>query len=180
MNQYLLFPHRHTNSLPARLAGIGLMVLGVVMTIKLDFWAIPFVPIGWVLFASKKGVEIDKMQREFRNYTSYMGYRIGVWHDVDKYPYLTLVKSRKTPKLKNASVYEEQSINEYFDVCMLSKSHRGRVHLLIDLQEAEARNEAIRISDELGKEFMPYVPPKKKKSRRANYSRKRKPEENVD
>jgi hypothetical protein len=180
MNQYLLFPHRNTYSTPIRLLGIALMILGAIMTFNLDFWAIPLVPIGWVLIMSKKGVEVDKLQREFRNYTSYLGYRVGVWHDVDKYPYITIVKSRKKPKLKNASVYEEQIVSEFFDVCMLSKSHRGRVHLLMGISEDEARSQAIRISDDLGKEFMPYVPPKKKKSRRANYSRKRQPEENVD
>lgn len=180
MNQYLLFPHRNSHSTPIRIAGLALMVLGVVMTIKLDFWALAFIPFGLILFSSKKGVEIDKMQHEYRHYTSYLGYRTGVWHDSDKYPYLTLVRSRKKPKLKNASVYEEQIVSDFFDVCLLSKSHRGRVHLLIGLDEDQARNEAIRISDELGKEYMPYTPPVKKKSRKANYSRKRQTEENKD
>jgi hypothetical protein len=180
MNQYLLFPHRNSHSTPIRIAGIALMVLGAVMTFKLDFWAIPLIPFGLVLLTSKKGVEIDKMQHEYRHYTSYLGYRTGIWHDSDKYPYLSLVKSRKKPKLKNASVYEEQIVSDFYDVCLLSKSHRGRVYLMIGLEEMQAKNEAIRISDELGKEYMPYTPPQKKKSKRANYSRKRQPEDKQD
>jgi hypothetical protein len=181
MSQFLTFVHRRSNSLPVRISGLVLVAFGIFMTIQADFWAIPIIFIGWVLFSSKKGVEIDKMQQEFRNYTSYLGYRVGSWHSLDKYPMVTLVRSRKRPKLKYASAYEEQNLAEYFDVCLLSKSHRGRVHLIIGMLAEEAKQEAIRISDELNREFVSFEPPKKKRNKYSlRDSRRRNPQPDED
>jgi hypothetical protein len=174
MDQFLTFSHRRANSLPVRLIGVALMGIGVFMVVKTDYWAGSFIPVGWILLSSKKGVEIDKMSHEFRNYTSYLGYRTGVWHDLDKYPYVTIVKSRKQPKVKYASAYEEQDFKHFFDVCLLSKSHRGRVHIIIGLEEESARQAAFKLADDTGKEVVGYAPPKPKGGRRSlRDSRKR-------
>jgi hypothetical protein len=177
MSQYLTFHHRHTNSLAIRLSGIVLMGMGLFIIYKQEYWAFALIIIGLVLYGSKKGIEIDKMQQEFRNFTSYLGYRVGAWHSLEKYPYVTLVRSRKRPKLKYASAYEDQNIEEYFDVCLLSKSHRGRVHLLIGLGEVEARKEAFQVADAINKELVDFEPPKKKRNKYSlRDSRKRNPD----
>lgn len=75
------------------------------------------------LFCSQ-GIEIDKENGQFRNYTSFFGWKTGQWKSLKSYT--TLVVSDRS---ESQNIFDYFRINKGFDLFLTNRTHRNQLFL---------------------------------------------------
>lgn len=80
--------------------GVGVLVLGGIGFAFSWMIALPIIACAIGLFASTTGVQINTDTKEYRNYASIFGYKIGTWKSASSIIKVTLVLSTERSTIK--------------------------------------------------------------------------------
>ena len=105
--------------------------------------------LGSFLGTSSYGSEIDVINNRFREYGSVFGIKKGKWFNLNSMPFLGIFKSRSGYLIYGRSTNSTTVIDDYFDVCLMSNSHRKR----IVLQKFKTKEEALNFTEMLEKKI---------------------------
>jgi hypothetical protein len=117
-----------------RVIGAFLMFLGVVLVLLLNalFFVIGilFFIIGAYLLTGAHGVQIDIVNKQFREYNSILSWKRGEWIPLQKYPYLTILKANTSIRSSDITgVNTSTQTISALGIYLLSETHRNR-HLI--------------------------------------------------
>lgn len=157
-------------ALPIVIGGVVLPISGCAVVFESPIIGIIMLTLGSFFWSSSYGVQIDSDLLKFREYGSMFGINMGNWKSLDKVPYLSIVKGREGMRIHSMSNRSTSSIDDCFEVCLLTKSHRQRVVV----QKFDGINEALnfgrKLASKLGKELVQFNPivSEKTRNRRMN------------
>ncbi len=139
---------------PLKAGGFLLMLVGVVIaisaTVATTIMAVLFILVGGFFSTASTGIILDSKTKSIKHYTSILGYKKGNYRTLDDYPFITTLQKNKGSAGKERIVFE---------VYMLSKSHRGKTLVHINIS-AQAANEGMKqIADAFNLEITKYNEP---------------------
>ena len=152
-------------------AAVGLAILltkgwGIVAGIILIFAGLYFA-------ATHAGILIDPANKAVRHYTSYFGLRYGTWKEYPTYSHICVIRREKKKK-RFFEENEDTGESPYqFEVCLVSRSFRGKVllEILNDRESAEFR--ASRYAEDMTALVTEYVSPGKVSGEKSGKSQQR-------
>lgn len=107
--------------------GYVFLAIGLLLIIGSPFLGIGLALIGTFGAFAKAGVQINANERMFREYTDLFGLKTGKWQSMDGFTDLAVLKKRITTTAHSRTNQSATtSSDEYFDVCLLDKSHRRK------------------------------------------------------
>ena len=156
------------HSFPGPVIAVGVLIslIGLLfLTILLPMFLIVFLPLGLFISAigaffwsSKYGFQIDTLTNKFREYGSVYGFKRGEWRSLDKYPFITVLKSRLGATLYTRNHNSVTLIDDSFEVTLLNATHRVKVVVRKYQGQHAAQKFAEQFSEQYGKALVKYNP----------------------
>jgi hypothetical protein len=163
-----------------RFAGWILIVAGLITAYLQSPIALLISVVGVMMALLKKFVHIDTERHRIRiskSFTSYLPR--GKWHGLQNYPFVTLIRRVLSSSVTNYGGQQSGSTgsNTYYDVLLLSNSHRSKIVINRLMDKDAAWSYAEEMARVLAREVVPYKPQKasprpQQKPRRSASSRK--------
>ena len=163
-----------------RFAGWVLIVSGLATAYVQSPIAILISVFGVVVALLKKFVDVDPERHKIRISKSFFSFLpSGKWHGLQNYPFVTLMRRTLSSSVTNYGGQQSTSSgsNIYYDVLLLSNSHRSKIVINRFSDRDAAQSYANEIAKLLAREVVPYKPQKvrsrpKRKGRGGVSSRK--------
>ena len=161
-----------TNSLghsfpnPVIAVGILISTIGLLfLTIFLPSFILVFLPLGILISAvgaffwsSTYGFQLDTTTNNFREYGSVYGIKRGEWKSLDKYPFITVLKSRMGATLYTRNHSSITLIEDAYEITLLSSTHRTKVVVQKFKKIETAKINAEKFASEFDKEIVKFNP----------------------
>lgn len=151
------------------LIGYLLLIASVVLVFLFGFFPSAFLMIvSMVMISLVEGVQVDSSNKKFRSYFSFLGIKKGKWQELDKFPFLSVLRTNKQQNLGLgfAPVAGISLKFVKYEICLLSETHYDRLLL----KAVDQKEEALRIVEEyslkLNKPVVEYHPKQISKRRR--------------
>lgn len=143
---------------PAVLGGYIFLFFGIFSVF--DNWplGLSLLLLGIYLSLTFCGVEIDLNKKLFREYVQYFGIKSGKWIELDKYSDLSILKSKEKSTIYSRTNIATSDSTIYYDLFLLSKSHRTKILLKRYSNKEEALEEGNNYAIKLDKELKNYNP----------------------
>ena len=154
--------------------GVALMFMGTIMILYMMILTIliglGIFLTGAMLSTSRSGVQVDFTNELYREYTTFLFFKMGKWKPLNYYPYVTVLKANKSNRASditglNRTVTTKENLGFY----LLNKTHRKRVLVArvgndMKIAKKKAQEFAERSDKELVK-FNPKVVSRRRRSR---------------
>lgn len=154
---------------PLRIAGFVLVLVGLVV-FATQGWGLLIgllLMVAGLFFAlTKHGISVNKPQKAVRKYKSYGGLKNGHWIEYSTYNGVAIIRKEKKSKQFFASPGENSDSPYRFEICLLSRSHRGKVLLEIAYSREDAAQLAKEYAHEMDAVVVEYSPPGRTKTNR--------------
>ena len=144
--------------------GVALMGIGIAMIFSLHIIAIAIgiavFLAGSMLSTSKSGVEIDYTNELYREYSTFLFFKIGKWKSLNYFPYLTVLRANKANKASDVTgLNRTVEIKEQLGVYFLNGTHRKKLLIKRTGKNREvAKKEAEILVKKTGKELVKFSP----------------------
>ena len=163
-----------------RYAGWILIVAGLFTAYVQSPIALFISVFGVVVALFKKFVSVDTERHRIRISKSFSSrLPLGKWYGLQNYPYVSLMRRVLSSSVTNYGGLQSSSTgsNTYYDVLLLSSSHRSKI-VINRLKEKEtAQSYADEMARMLAREVVPYKPqkasPRPQRKRRSSASRRK-------
>jgi len=160
-----------------RFAGWILIVAGLVTAYVQSPIALLISVFGVVVALLKKFVYVDTERHRIRISKSFSSYLpIGKWYGLQNYPFVTLIRRVLSSSVTNYGGQQSGSTgsNTYYDVLLLSSSHRSKIVINRLTDKEGAQSYADEMARMLAREVVPYKPqqasPRPQQKRRSSAS----------
>ena len=139
--------------------GGGLLTLGGIITsIENPIIGLVMIAVGPFFWSSSYGIQIDPEQNRFREYGSFYGIKSGQWKPLDNVPFVSIVRGRSGTAVYSGTNKSTSIIDDRFQVCLLTSSHRSRIVVQKFEEKEEAEDYAKQLAFNLSKSFVQYNP----------------------
>src|SRR5690554_3763444 len=147
-------------SFPSAVVGVGgfISFIGLILLANFPPIGIAGVAIGAFFWSSTYGLQIDLLTNNFREYGSVFGFKRGDWKSFDKYPYVTVLKSRRGVTLYSRSNRSTTIIDDAYEVVLLNETHRSKAVAQSFDKKETADLFAEQFSEQYGKALVKYNP----------------------
>lgn len=81
---------------------------------------------GSLLSFTFNGLQIDKVKKEYKEYTNYLGVYFGKWKSLDSYSCLVITRTLGY-KTYSRGQAEANTSDKYFEIYLMSENHRLRI-----------------------------------------------------
>ena len=156
----------------ALLLGYLLIAAGFVAFNLAPYLAIAVILLGGFISFTRNGIKLDPTTKKYKSYTSYFGIKVGNWESYEKYPYITIM-SRRLSSTINTKIHSMAIQDIYFDVCLLTESHRQNILLKRTKDKDEAMAELEKLTGVLQVEPAAYDPVVSERTRNRRFQRER-------
>ena len=112
---------------------------------------------GFASFTSA-GVQIDIVNKKYREYSSYFGLERGQWKSFETYTDIAVLGTREIQTSYSLTNVEMTERQKYFDICLLDKTHRDKLKIKRFIDKEQAIQDAKDLSEKLGVQFTTYNP----------------------
>ena len=150
---------------PIVIVGVIVSIAGVLTAIEGPLLGILLIIAGGFIWSSTYGSQIDPTNIRFREYGSVFGIKSGKWRPLDEAPFITVMKGREGMTVYSRSNLSTTSIDDRFEVCLLSNTHRSKTVIMKFENEDQAAEYAKAIALKLDKEIVQYSPKISEKTR---------------
>jgi hypothetical protein len=158
------FSHGFNFGIIPILFGFTLMGIGIVMIFSLHVIAIAIgIAVffaGAMLSTSKSGVEIDYTNDLYREYSTFLFFKIGKWKSMNYFPYITVLKANKANKASDITgLNRTVEVKEQLGVYFLNGTHRKKILVKRTGKDmAKSKKEAALLAEKTGKEIVRFNP----------------------
>ncbi len=161
MNQRVgfLFP------VPGLIFGAFLLLAGLISLFEIWYLGLAFILISGFFLTASYGSEIDIQNGKFREYGSIYFIKRGKWIALDKLPEITVKKSRDGMTIHSRTNHSTTLIDNRFEVCLLSATHRTKCLVQKFDSKDEATVFAHKLANQLNKSLVQYQPQLSDKTR---------------
>ncbi len=142
------------------LIGYGLLYLFIKILIGLGL-----IIIGIYLSFSFNGIQIDSKKKKFKKYSSFFGWKKGIWESYNDYPYLTMLEITEKETGYSRGQVEFTSKYKVYRVCLLNNSHREKIILKNFKNKELASKSAKEFANKLNVKLTVYSPKISEKTR---------------
>jgi hypothetical protein len=105
------------------------------------------------------GTELEPEKGRYREFNSFIGIRFGKWHQLNRYPYLSILRTELSSSAYSLSNRNSETGREsFFEVYLLSESHHHRILVKRFKEKAEAEKGALELSETLHKPLVDFRP----------------------
>jgi hypothetical protein len=142
-----------------RYAGMLSIVLGGLSIYLSPLLGLIVVLLGLFLTFTTQKVRVNIQDNSIKLYHSLFGIESGKSHSLDAFAYLSVLSSKVVTRVQSrAGVFSESSADNFFDVYLLSKTHRNKVLLARFKVRNEAEVKAKEFSLKLKREVVIFNP----------------------
>lgn len=106
--------------------GYVLIANSFIVFIVNPYFSIAFLLAGGLLSFTSNGVKLDPAEKKYMVYTKCYGFKIGKWKSLEKFPYICIL-SRQLGSTAYTRIQSITTKDLYFDVCLLTESHRQNI-----------------------------------------------------
>ena len=139
--------------------GYILMLVGLITFLGNIWAAFAMILIGIYLAFSFCGIEFDLAKNAYREYSIYFGIHSGgKWKDLSKLTDMSVLQTRVSETTYSRSNRTTTDSDTFYDVFLLSKTHRTKVFVERFKDKNFAFSKAKELSNTLNKEFKKYHP----------------------
>jgi hypothetical protein len=150
---------------PLSAAGMffGYILLGVSGVLVILFGIFPsglLMLVSVLMVSVVQGVQVNPVSKKVRSYISIFGIKKGKWDDLEKFPFLTVLRKNKaleTPSI-NAGAPSIVLKSIQYEICLLTKNHFDRMLLKTVDEKKEAFELAEEYAEKLDKPIVEYHP----------------------
>ena len=156
------------HSFPNPVIAVGILIsfIGLLfLTVLLPMFIIVFLPIGLFISAigaffwsSTYGFQLDTSTNNFREYGSVYGFKRGEWKSLDKYPFITVLKSRMGATLYTRNHSSTTLIEDAYEITLLNSTHRTKVVVQKFEKIETAKFYAEKFASQFDKEIVKFNP----------------------
>lgn len=163
--------HGFSFALPIIIGGGILTLGGIISSIENPILGLVMVAVGPFFWSSSYGIQLDPEQNRFREYGSFYGIKSGKWKPLDKVPFLTIVRGRGGTAVYAGTNRSTTVIDDRFQVCLLTNSHRTRIVVQKFENLIDAEVYAKQLASTLSKTVVQFNPvvSEKTRNRRSNH-----------
>ena len=139
--------------------GYFFLIFGIILLYSNILLGLLLILFGGCVSLTRTGIEFDIAGQKFKEYTNIFYVKIGSWQPLDNYVFLTVLKSKITYKSHSRSNVSMTTSSEiYFDLFILTKSHRKKIRIGRHESKEEALIDARILSEKLGMQLVDYNP----------------------
>jgi hypothetical protein len=120
--------------------------------------AIVLIVAGFIINFSFYGIEIDKENLKYKEYSNILGITFGKCKEISDYSYVSIVKSEHGFRIYAFSTVSISASDKKYDVCFFNRTYRKKVLIKICNTEENATRYAKKLSKETGLEHTKYSP----------------------
>ena len=150
--------------------GYFLALFGILALASNFILAFILIILGLFFSFSKEEIEFNLRQKKYRRVTNLLGMKSGKWLDLSSLPYLSILKNNVANKLTSRTLVSTTNKETFYEVHLLSPSHRKKVLIQRFETLEEAKEKAKVLAVKLEKEIVAFSP---KPSERTRQRRKR-------
>lgn len=161
----LTFPLGSPMNIMIRIMGVVMQLMGIYKFMELPLIATLIFGIGCFATYQWGGVEVNRCEHVFRSYTSILGIRRGEWIDLNKFPFVSVIKRSTSQRVYGQSMAGYDHTKQYYSVVLLNQSHRTKYVLKNVMGKEDAISAAERLASLLERELVNYSPTVARSSR---------------
>lgn len=140
-------------------AGYVFIVIGIATLFSSYIAGIILMIIGIIIAFSYFGVMLNSNTKEYKEYNSICGIRIGSWKSYDGFPQMSVLRNKVvTNAFSRSNRSANTSSDIVYDICLLSSNHRQKVVIQKAKDETKSIQEANELAKILGVELSTYKP----------------------
>jgi hypothetical protein len=152
--------YRHGKSFPFGGVVIGWLffIVGLVMLLGNSFLGLPVLIIGSVMAFTKSLTIIDVANEKIRTGASFLGVKFGDWEDYSSFPYISVLRNDVKTKMLSRGSAEAHLKDVYYNINLLSGSHRKKILILKYPEKGKAIAEAKKVAIKIERELVDFNP----------------------
>ncbi|HKL40606.1 MAG TPA: hypothetical protein VJ894_08005, partial [Cryomorphaceae bacterium] len=112
------------------------------------------------------GFQIDASRQRFREYSQAFGIKRGEWKDLKYFPFVAILRSQKGHTAASMSNRTVTTIDEVFEVYLLSETHRTKAQVAEFRNLEKAQSFAKEFATVVEKQLVNYSPQRSPRSKR--------------
>ena len=158
MNEIIDNNHGQSFSTGLVFGGYILVIFGIIFLVGNPLIGVATFLLGGYIVFTRTGIMINPQTKQYKDYTQYFGIKTGEWKDLSKYSDLSVLKTRMLTSSFSRSNRPLNEVNHYYNIYLLSKSHRKKLLFRRFEIKEEAMAEANKMAKLLSKELKAYHP----------------------
>lgn len=152
-----------------RVAGVAITLAGIGVFFYYGISGLLILLVGLSMVFLKEFIHLDPANHKIKRSISFFPWLpIGKWHGIENYPYVSVVRKTISSNLTNHAGHQEVSTsrNVYYDIMILSTSHRSKILVKRMTDKEAAMESAKEIGQRLAREVVSYKPKVSEATRR--------------
>ncbi len=142
-----------------RIVGIILQLAGLYALLTMPLQGLFVLVIGCIATYQWQGVDVDLVGRRFRFYRNFMGIKSGKWVELEKFPYVSIIKRQTSQRVYGMLATSYDHEKKFYSVILMDEQHRTKYVLKNVEGNDQVLVEAEQISKDIGRELVKFNPP---------------------